>query len=68
MNVVLLQEDAPVPYRYGITPKSKVNVFEPKLPSEPPSRASVLGAAMMNDFHSYPLAGDMVSVLWEARL
>ena len=63
-----MQEGAPVPFRYGITPKQKVNTFEPKIPSEPPSRASMLGAVMCKHFNEYPLAGEMTRVLWEAGL
>ena len=62
------QDGTPVPFRYGVQPRAKVNVFEPRVPGDAPDRSSIIGATMVGaeKLKKYPICGTMCRVVWEA--
>lgn len=64
-NGVLLQDNAPVPFRYVAKPKAMINVFEPKaVQPEQDMRSSVMGASCGGLFQKFPKTAT-ASILWE---
>ena len=56
------------PFRYELSPSSRINSFEPKALEDPATgRASQIGAVMMSSFQDYGIyTGKMFRLAWEA--
>ena len=71
-SVSCRQDGVPVPFRYGVTAKGKVNVFEPAALNKDvdlltSARATQFGAALIGSLNELPKS-IRYGMVWEATL
>lgn len=71
ITCALTEDGGNLPFRYSVTPRAKVNVFEPKALDAATDlmqcRYSTMGAAFSGSFHKLACTpNSLCEILWEA--